>query len=255
MDIAKLGLLTTLILGIFILIGSVVALIFKRHEKIVEASIGLAFGVIIMLILTELLPEIIHHLGLKYIYLFIIFTTIGFYVLKILDNYIPDHDDEHMTAKERKENLIHIGVMTAIALALHNIIEGMAVYSTIITDSNMGLSLLLGIGFHNIPLGMVITSALYQGKDNIYKTILSVIAISSSTFIGGLIMYFLNISALNTVVLGILLSITLGMLLFITSNELIPRIKASTNKKTTIISMIIGIVIVLIASFTHTHHH
>lgn len=255
MDIAKLGLLTTLLLGIFILIGSVMALIFKRHEKVVEASIGLAFGVIIMLIATELLPEIIHHLGLKHIYLFIIFTAVGFYLLKILDNYIPDHDDEHMTKQERKENLIHIGVMTAIALALHNIIEGMAVYSTIITDSNMGISLLIGIGFHNIPLGMVITSALYQGKDNIYKTILSVLAISSTTFVGGLIMYFLNITVINTIVLGILLSITLGMLLFITANELIPRIKGTTNKKTTIISIIIGVVIVLIASLTHTHHH
>ena len=255
MDIAKLGLLTTLLLGIFILIGSTVALIFKRHEKVVEASIGLAFGVIIMLIATELLPEIIHHLGLKHIYLFIIFTAVGFYVLKILDNYIPDHDDEHMTKQERKENLIHIGVMTAIALALHNIIEGMAVYSTIITDSNMGISLLIGIGFHNIPLGMVITSALYQGKDNIYKTILSVLAISSTTFIGGLIMYFLNITAINTIVLGILLSITLGMLLFITANELIPRIKGTTNKKTTIISIIIGVVIVLVAAITSPHHH
>ena len=255
MDIAKLGLLTTLLLGIFILIGSVMALIFKRHEKVVEASIGLAVGVIIMLIATELLPEILHHLGVKHIYLFIIFTAVGFYVLKILDNYIPDHDDEHMTKQERKENLIHIGVMTAIALALHNIIEGMAVYSTIITDSNMGISLLIGIGFHNIPLGMVITSALYQGKDNIYKTILSVLAISSTTFIGGLIMYFLNITVINTIVLGILLSITLGMLLFITANELIPRIKGTTNKKTTIISIIIGVVIVLVAAITSPHHH
>ncbi len=254
MDIAKLGLLTTLLLGIFILIGSALALIFKRNEKVVEASIGLAFGVIIMLILSELLPEIIHHLGLKYIYLFIIFTIVGFFLLKTLDNYIPDHDDEHMTSKERKDNLIHIGVMTAIALVLHNIIEGMAVYSTIITDSNMGISLLLGIGFHNIPLGMVIASALYQGKDNVYKTILSILAISASTFIGGLIMYFLNVTAINDIVLGILLSITLGMLLFITTNELVPRIKGTTNNKTTIISIIIGVVIVLIAAFTHSHH-
>ena len=29
-----------------------------------------------MLILTELLPEIIHHLGLKHIYLFIVFTIV-----------------------------------------------------------------------------------------------------------------------------------------------------------------------------------
>ena len=224
MDRAKLGLLTTLVLGLFILIGSLIAFLVKKKERVVDFSIGLAFGVIVMLILRELLPELIEHLGLKHIYLFIIFTAVGFGILKGLDNFIPDHDDEHMTKQERKENLIHIGVMTAIALALHNIIEGMAVYSTIITDSNMGISLLLGIGFHNIPLGMVITSALYQGKDNIYKSILSVLAICSTTFIGGLIMYFLNITALNTIVLGILLSVTLGMLVFISITELLPRI-------------------------------
>ena len=76
----------------------------------------------------------------------------------------------------------------------------MAVYSTVLSDMKLGLAVTTGIGFHNIPLGMVITSALYQGKDNIYKSILSVLAISSTTFIGGLIMYFLNITALNTIV-------------------------------------------------------
>ena len=77
MDSAKLGLLTTLLLGIFIFIGALIALLIKRKEKVVDFSLGLAFGVLIMLGITHMLPEIIETLGLKYIYLFIIFTAIG----------------------------------------------------------------------------------------------------------------------------------------------------------------------------------
>ena len=253
MDSAKLGLLTTLVLGIFILIGALIAFLAKKKERVVDFSIGLALGVMVMLGLKELLPEIIEHLGLKHIYLFIIFGIIGYALLKVLDNFIPDHDDEHMTNHERKENLIHIGVMTAVALTLHNIIEGMAVYSTLITDSHLGFSMMLGIGFHNIPLGMVIASAFHQSSDNIYKTILSILAISLSTFAGGLIMYFLNITTINSIVLGMLLSLTLGMVVFITINELVPRAKASKNKKTTIIAFAIGLILVIASAFIHVH--
>ena len=253
MDSAKLGLLTTLVLGIFIIIGALIAFLIKKKERVVDFSIGLAFGVIVMLILRELIPELIEHLGLKHIYIFIIFTTLGFFILKWLDNFIPDHDDEHMNHHERKENLIHIGVMTSVALVLHNIIEGMAVYSTIITDSHLGFAMMLGIGFHNIPLGMVIASAFHQSSENMSKTILGLLAISLSTFVGGLIMFFLSITTINPIVLGILLSITLGMLLFITINELIPRIKATKNKKTSIIGIAIGLILVIIASFIHIH--
>lgn len=253
MDSAKLGLLTTLVLGVFILIGALIAFLVKKKERVADFSIGLAFGVIVMLIIRDLIPELIEHLGLKHIYLFIIFTIIGYAILKVLDNFIPDHDDEHMTNKERKDNLMHIGVMTAVALVLHNIIEGMAVYSTIITDSHLGFTMMLGVGFHNIPLGMVIASAFHQSSDNLSKTTLGILAISLSTFAGGLIMFFLNITTINPIILGILLSITLGMLLFITISELIPRIKATKNPKTTIAAIALGLILVITASFIHIH--
>ena len=66
----KIGLLTTLILGLFIILGALLALFVNKKEKVVDFFIGLAFGVIITLIITDLLPEIIENLGIKYIYLF-----------------------------------------------------------------------------------------------------------------------------------------------------------------------------------------
>ncbi|MBQ3511751.1 MAG: ZIP family metal transporter [Bacilli bacterium] len=251
MDSAKLGLLTTLLLGVFIIIGALVAFLIKRKERVVDFSLGLAFGVIVMLILTHMLPETIELLGLKYIFIFLIFTILGYMILRLLDNFIPDHDDDGkgMDKEELKENLIHIGVITSIALVLHNVIEGMAVYSTVLSDASLGLAVTLGIGFHNIPLGMVIAGTFYQSNENIYKSILSILFVSLSTFAGGLIMFFLGLSSISPIISGILLSVTLGMLIFISMTELLPRIKNTKNKKVTYLGITIGVIIQLIALF------
>lgn len=247
MDKVKIALLTTLLLGIFILIGSLIALVVNKKQKIVDFVVGLAFGIIVMLIITDLLPEIIETLSLKYIYIFLIFTTVGFIILKILDNFIPDHEDKRMTKEDLNNNLVHIGIITSIALILHNIIEGMAIYSTIITETELGLMLTLGVGLHNIPLGMVISSTFYQSNQNISKTVLTIILVSISTFIGGLIMFFLELTTITDLILGILLSLTFGMLLFISFDELLPRIKTSKNKKTSYIGLLLGVIIIMIA--------
>ena len=151
-----------------------------------------------------------------------------------------------MNKKEASENLIHIGIMTTLALLLHNIIEGMAVYSTALVDSSLALSIAIGVGFHNIPLGMVISSSFYHSSKNIKKTIISLLLVSISTFCGGLIMYLFKITSVNSVLLGVLLSLTLGMLLFIVIDELFPRIKNTKDKKTVFIGIAIGVILLLI---------
>ena len=65
-------------------------------------------------------------------------------------------------------------------------------------------------------------------------------------------MYFLNLNTINPLIQGILLSITLGMLIFIDIDELIPRIKRSIktkNKYSTITGIIIGVIILLISMY------
>lgn len=246
----KVGLLTTLILGIFILIGAFLGCLTNRKQKIVSFSIGLAFGVIVMLIFMDLIPDVIEYLGLKYIYVFVIGILGGFLLLKLLDSFIPDHDDDNsLTNKEAKDNLIHIGIITSIAIILHNIIEGMAVYSSVIADMSLGLSVTLGIGFHNIPMGMVIASSFHQSNQNGWKTAFIMILISLSTFAGGLFLFFLNIYSVPSVILGLLLSITLGMLVYIVYEELFPRIKNSKNFSFDIAGILIGVVLMLITLF------
>ena len=242
MSTYQLALLTTALLGVFILIGVLISYFFKKSEKIVLYSIGLAFGVIVMLIFTDLLPEIIECIPISRIYIPIISIVLGFLMLRILDNFVPDHEN-----KEKKDNLIHIGVMSSIALGLHNIIEGMAIYSSMLSSTKLGLALTLGVGFHNIPLGIVIGGAFYQSNNDKYKSILNILLVSLSTFVGGLLMFMFNINELSPTIEGILLSITLGMLLFIVLDELLPKVKKNIKNKAIISGITTGIILLLIS--------
>ena len=154
----EVGLITTFVLGIFTLIGALISLFFKSKDKIINFSVGLAFGVIVGLIVTDLVPEIIESLGIKYCYVFLFCAVIGFYILKMLDGVVPHHHDhyashhENLNKEEKSHNLTHIGLVTTVALVIHNIIEGAAVYSSSVADKTLAMGLALGVGFHNIPL-------------------------------------------------------------------------------------------------------
>ena len=249
MDKGYIGLLVTLLLGVFILIGSLIAFLSKKRGRVIDFSLGLAISVIVMLIVLDLIPEIIENLKLTYIWVFIIGSIIGYLILKTLDNFIPDHEDNKMTNNELKNNLAHIGIVSSIALVLHNIIEGMAVFQAVESNISTGLMLSIGVGFHNLPLGMVIATTFYQANQSKKKTIIYTTLVAISTFIGGLIMFMLNNHSLNPILIGLLLSVTLGMLLFIVINELYPRVKKAKYKDDRNIGILLGIVLLLLSIF------
>lgn len=239
------GLLFTLLLGIFIIIGVYLMHLFKNKEKFLIMSLSMAFGVMMCLVLFELLPETYETFKELYnwkkaVIFIILFSLIGFAILKLLDKFIPDHDHEN-----EKDNLIHIGVVSSIAIIIHNVIEGMAVYNTVNSSLDLGILLSLGVGLHNIPLGMAISSTFYTSLKNKKKTNLIIILISLSTFLGGLIMSIFNVT--NEFIISILLSITIGMLIYINIIELLPRLIKYKNKKMVLISTLIGIILLFIS--------
>lgn len=242
------GLLVTLGLGLFIIVGAIITFVSKNNNKFVSFSISLAFSVMIMLMFVDLIPEIkeifITEFGsLLGIIFALLGVVLGIILLKILDIFIPDHDGND------KEELKHIGLISSIALVLHNVIEGMAIYTSVNNSLGSGLLLCLGIGLHNIPLGMVITSTLYKSNNSIKKTLMLVILVSLSTFLGGLIMMILSGALVNELILGILLSITLGMLIYISVFELLPKMLELKNKKSIISGILTGIVLIAITMF------
>lgn len=253
------GLLLTLLLGLFIVVGAFIVFLTKNNAKFIDFSIALAAGVIFMLLGIDILPEAYEVIeasnGLWKVLYIVAGTLIGFCLLKGLDHFIPDHDDDLTTSSDDEANLRHIGLISSIALVLHNIVEGMAVYTLTVSDFTAGVMASLGVGLHNIPLGMVIASTFYQTTKDKKKTWGLITLISLSTFLGGAIVYVFHFMEIMNVIKAISLTLTLGMLLYILTMELVPKMIHSKNKKIAVSGFLLGVVLLLLTLFLHGHDH
>ena len=243
-----LALFITFLLGFFIIIGVIIAFFLKKQKKVLDFIFAFALSILTMLILIDLLGHTIEHLGIKHIYLFILFTCLGLLIFKIIDDFVPEHEDAKLTKREEYKNIVHIGILSTVALIIHNFVEGMAIYLTSANDLNLGIMMALGVGLHNIPLGIIITTTLNNDK-NTFKYLFCIGSLFISSFLGGLLLYLLNINTVSDIVIGSLLALTIGMILYIIIFELYPKVKKTSNKKITIIGLVTGIVLALIGTF------
>lgn len=240
------ALFVTLFLGLFFLIGIFVVMFSHKGERIELMSVAVALGAMVGIGLLDIIPEIIEVMketGDKRFYMPIAGAIFGFFVLVLLDRFIPEHeedDDDDYSA----ENMVHIGMISSIAIVLHNIIEGMAVYSLSSSSINQGIMLMIGIGLHNIPMGMFIFSTL-RSKTG-WKRNLLISTATLSTFVGGLIMMRLE-KYMSIGLDEVLFGIALGMIIYIVAMELLPYVRKHNDKKTSIICTLIGMVVVLIS--------
>ena len=257
------ALLLTLLVGLFILLGSFIGLNYKDNKRFTDFSISVAFGVIISLILFELLPETFEVLNgeigiVRTIFVIIILSLIGITLLKLLDLFVPHHEHEvhhkhqHSSDKCHNDHLYHIGIMSSIGVIAHNIIEGMSLYLVSSTSLISGILLCIGIGLHNIPMGLVISSTLISSNFSKNKVLKISLIVSIATFIGGILMFM--IGGVSELIEGILLGLTLGMLIYISIFELFHQIYHMKNKKITITGIVVGIILLVISILLgHTH--
>ncbi len=246
------ALLLTLIVGLFILGGTLLGFCSKNNKTIINISIGVAFGVIVALMALELIPEAYENLNVnaswRAIVILITTAAIGVLVMNILDNFVPHHEHEsHHDHKHKddtchNEHLSHIGILATIALVIHNVIEGMTLYVTATSSMNAGYLLCVGIGLHNIPLGLLIAGTLHTKK----QIVVTSLFLSLSTFLGGIIIYFIS-SLVTDFVVGMFIALTLGMLIYIAFVELLGQMIHTENKKITILGVFLGIGLFLVS--------
>lgn len=240
------ALLITFLLGLFILLGALITKVTDNHHLVEQFSVALAFGALATLALTDLLPEAVENLGETPVTAVIIVAcmAVGVGVLKLIDRFVPDHDNKQLTAEHQcsEDNVMHIGIMTTVAVSLHNLIEGMTVYSVAAESVQSGLLVALGVGLHNIPMGMIIFSTLEH--ESLGKRVALMACAALSTFVGGLAMNSLWF-AINDFQVGLLIALTLGMIAYLVVFELLPHLMHAHNKKLAALGVIIGVAVVL----------
>ena len=216
---------------------------FKNTNKIILSSLSFAAGVMITVSLTDLIPESLNLLK-EYFYIFptyiimLIFFVVGILISMGIDKYLPSNTDKN-------GKLYKVGIISMLAIILHNIPEGIATFMATTSDISLGISLSLAIAFHNIPEGISISIPIYYSTKSKSKAFGYTLISALSEPFGALLAFIFLRNLINNFILGILFAMIAGIMTHISLYELIPTSFKYKNKKLSILFLIIGVIIAL----------
>lgn len=242
--------LLTFLAGLSTMIGMLAIFIKKKnHNKIILSSLAFASGVMITVSITDLIPESIILLRenlstISTIFLCLLGILLGIVISMLIDYYLPDKP----ISETKDKSLFKVGIISMIAIILHNIPEGIATFVASSSDMKLGISLAVAIAMHNIPEGISISVPIYYSTSCIKKAFLYTFISAMSEPFGALITFLFLKNIINDVILGILFSLIAGIMLQISFCELLPTARKYEGNKYLLIFFGLGVLFMLLNS-------
>jgi len=144
--------------------------------------------------------------------------------------------------------LARMGLMTALAIAIHNFPEGLATFLATVEDTRLGASLGVAIAIHNIPEGLCVAMPIYYASGSKGKAFLWSVLSGLTEPIGGILGFWSLQSVFTPLVFGIVFAMVGGMMIFIVCHELLPAAhKYMGNNAKTTAWLILGMAIMAVS--------
>lgn len=260
MNLSNIGLAfsLTMLAGLTTAVGGAVAFITNKNNlKTLSVGLGFSAGVMIFISLVDIIPgsQSLLKMNFPNSYEWIVFAgfVLGICISVLIDYFLPDHVDTdellHPDAPEeenklRRYKLKRAGLLTAIAICVHNFPEGMATFLTTTQDIKLGLSVALAIAIHNIPEGIAVALPIYHvtGKKRYAMLYASLSGITEP--IGALAGIFILNLLLPEVLVGFLMASVAGIMTYISFDTLLPLAKEYGNWHLSIVGIMSGILFI-----------
>jgi len=256
--------LLTLIAGLSTGIGSALAFFTKKtNTKVLSFSLGLSAGVMIFISLVDLLPEAREEIysylndeSLSFLITIIAFF-IGVFITALIDKLIPECENPHeihlaeeMEDKKKAikcKKLLRLGLFTAIAIAIHNLPEGLITFVGAVKDVSLGISLCVAIAIHNIPEGIAVSIPIYYATGSKKKAFVYSFLSGLTEPLGAVIGFVIFSSFLNGLIIGSLFAFVAGIMIFISFDELLPASEKYGEHHLSLYGIITGMVVISIS--------
>ncbi|HYE81658.1 MAG TPA: zinc transporter ZupT [Clostridia bacterium] len=230
----------TLIAGISTGVGSLLALFAKKtNTKLITAVLGFSAGVMIYVSLVDILPQADQILTATMGKTAGSWMTIaaffgGILLIALIDKLIPSFENPHETRRVEEmgeccdarasgiKNLMRMGILTALAIAVHNFPEGIATFIAALKDPNLGIAITIAIAIHNIPEGIAVSVPIFYATGSRRKAFVYSLMSGLSEPVGALLGYLFLLPIMSDKVLGIMFALVAGIMVFISLDELLP---------------------------------
>jgi len=164
-------------------------------------------------------------------------------IITLIDFLIPEYENPHeasglsleartpavgLLEQTGNEKALHrLGIMSALAIAIHNFPEGIATFIGALNDPQMGAGITFAIAIHNIPEGIAVAIPIYYATKSKGKALLYATLSGMSEVVGALLC--LAVTAIFGIELTdggaafpLILAAVAGIMIYISLDELLP---------------------------------
>ena len=229
----------TAVAGLFTGIGSALAFFTERTNKaFLSVALGFSAGVMIYVSLIEIFVKAQDALVEVHGKVVGSWVTVGAFfggilLIALIDRLIPAYENPHeahsieemQSPLAQEIRLMRMGVLTAVAIGIHNFPEGLATFFSALSEPALGIAIAAAIAIHNIPEGISVSVPVYFATGSRKKAFWLSFLSGVSEPAGALIGFTILRSFFSRTLSGLLFAAVAGVMVFISLDELLPTAK------------------------------
>lgn len=283
--------LLTLLAGLATGIGSIIAFAAPRtNYRFLSVATGFSTGVMLYVSFVEIMPKGLASLAAIYGEGLAHWINVGSFfcgilLIGLIDALIPASDNPHEAPSQAEmetlheplalshnqaqvdsnsqaspalssanNNLMRMGLFTALAIGIHNFPEGLATFLAALEDPRLGMAIAIAIALHNIPEGISVSVPIYYATGNRRKAFCLSLLSGLAEPMGALLAYFglrlftgSGTEALPPQFMGLLFAGVAGIMVYISLDELLPTSRAYGKGHDSLIGLVGGMLVMALS--------
>ena len=211
-----------------------------RVREVISVSLSFAMGVMSLISLKELIPEpISYFLG----NLNIAIALLLIFLIPIMALMIVKVSKINI---KKGSNLYKIGILNMLTLLLHNIPEGIIVFTSSVANQRLGFKIALSIAAHNLPEGICIATPIYYSTGNRKKAFFYTFISGIAEPLGAIITWWFLKPFISILFLNVILYFVGCLMLTIVFWEILPEVLSYDRRFYMLIGLFLSLFILFL---------
>ena len=142
---------------------------------------------------------------------------------------------------------MRMGLLAALAIAIHNFPEGIATFASAMDDPTLGIAIAIAVAIHNIPEGLAVSVPIYYATGSRSKAFLWSLLSGLAEPAGALLAWLVLAPLMTPALMGSILAAVAGIMVFISMDELLPAAREYGEAHTAIYGIVTGMAVMAIS--------
>lgn len=241
-------------------VGSLIAILTRStNRRFISFALGLSAGVMLYVSFCELFADSQSALegmfgeqtGTTYA---VLAMFGGLLLAMIIDRLVPEvqnphelHSVEELNDANNHHKLQRMGLVTALAIAVHNFPEGIATFMSAYESAATGLAVAVAVAIHNIPEGVAVSVPILAATGNRRKAFWYSFASGLAEPVGALVGFIVLMPLLSALTMNIVLAAVSGIMIYISLDELLPAAREYGENHIEMYGLVVGMAIMAVS--------